>query len=619
MEHETNTQTDIQQNSKAANRKWVVLKRFRRSKRIYKDWLDAADEDYDFGLGKQWADEDKQNLATQKRPCLTFNRLRPLIDVVAGYQRENEARLKVRPEGGEDKLFSDIIDRVIMHINKTSKLDYKLGYVNDDGTICGKGYIEAYLNYDDDPIRGQLEFRQIPYYQFLPDPDCTEYDLNKGAEFGHKVVKYSRRKLKQMFPEKAAVIDAITPRNEEYYEALEEGGDDDYGNDPNSATVVREYNDPEGGEKPVNDDEELLLIEEWYKKYVSRFFTVDKSDDENDYKTFETKKEAEAFVQGQGGGKIFERKVAQMWVTSCIEDVLIRDEISPLEPFYNGFPFFRYMAKWSPSCKNELLKVQGIIRNLKDPQREKNKSHSQMLHILNTQANTGWIGDTNALTEAGWRDLAQLGSVPNVIIKKRRGSELREIQQKGVPAGQLQREVMADDEFNKSSGINPDLMGIQDKTASGRAISLRIKQAVTILVPMFQNYRYTKEILGRFVLKMIPNLFDKDAGGLTKLKKILGRKYLTENFKDENPDGMLAGYLTMIKDDKYDVEVTESDRSKTMRSEIFDQLIELAKTPAGAFLPGEMFVEYMDISNGEEIKKAIRDQRQMMSAGTAQK
>ena len=46
------------------------------------------------------------------------------------------------------------------------------------------------------------------------------------------------------------------------------------------------------------------------------------------------------------------------------------------------------------------------------------------------------------------------------------------------------------------SGINADALAIQDKTTSGRAIALRIKQAVTILSSYFRNFRYTKEMVG---------------------------------------------------------------------------------------------------------------------------
>ena len=204
--------------------------------------------------------------------------------------------------------------------------------------------------------------------------------------------------------------------------------------------------------------------------------------------------------------KVIERQVQEMWVAAMICGHILQDEISPFEPYYSGFPFFRFLADWAPNAKSELLRVQGLTRPLKDAQKEKNKSKSQFLHILNTQANSGWIGDNNALTKEGWKDLEAMGSKPGITVQKKPGSDLREILPKGPNMGHLQREQEADQEFKQLSGINPDLMGMQEGTASGKAISLRVKQAVLSLVRLFINYRYSKEIIGKFMLLMMPML-----------------------------------------------------------------------------------------------------------------
>src|SRR5210317_789506 len=42
-----------------------------------KEWNEVARDDIDFCLGKQWTDEDKASLNEQRRPCLTFNKIKP--------------------------------------------------------------------------------------------------------------------------------------------------------------------------------------------------------------------------------------------------------------------------------------------------------------------------------------------------------------------------------------------------------------------------------------------------------------------------------------------------------------------------------------------------------------
>jgi hypothetical protein len=595
------------------NRRDEMLRRYERCKDYYKGWNDEAEEDTKFALGDQWTDSDRQALADVGRPCLTFNRINPMLSIISGYQRENDARIRVRPEGYEDKLFSDVIDKCFKYIDKTSKMDYKLGFMFDEGTTTGKGFIEGFISYDDEPIRGQLDWRLIPARQVYVDPDCVEYDLNKGAEFVMKVGKYTRAKLKAMFPKKKNVIDSLEVEQDN---PLSEGDKDNYGNRPNSTTHLRTSDNLRMGEDS-DKDALLTLVEEWHKVYVTKYFVLNRTDDDNEIQEFKSKDEAQAFADSQGGGDVFDRQVPQMWVSSMINGELIQDVISPFDPHYNGFPIFRYIAKWSPTCKDEKIKIQGVVRALKDPQKEKNKSHSQMLHILNTQANTGWIADDNAMSEEGFAQLEKMGSVPGVVVKQRPGTNIREINVKGIPSGQLNREQMADMEFKQVSGVNTDLMGMQGETASGRAIALRIKQAVTILIPQFTNYRLTKEIVGKFVLQMIPHCFDT-----IKLKKVLGQTYLmtekSERYPEGLTDGVLSAFLTLVKDNKYDIEITENDKSKTMRSEIFDQLVELAKTPAGQALPPELIIDYMDISDANGIKAKMAQQRQLMAQQAAQ-
>lgn len=579
--------------------------RYRRCITYYGPWKKEAQEDYKFALGDQWTDSDKQKLKNQKRPCLTFNRIKPLLNLVSGYQRENAARIKVSPEGGEDKIFSEVIDKGMKAIDKWSKMSYKLGYLFDDGINCGKGHLEGLIDYDKDPIRGELKFKNNGPYRVMVDPDSMEYNFNEDAEYCFKVEKFSKGKLAKMYPDKKSTLSAIKTDEElEEETTLQEGDKDNYGNDVNATTVVTK-SDFADDDALLEPDLQLTHKEYWYKKYVTKFFVAD---DDGDAKKFNTKEEAEGFAQSKQR-KVFERKVAEMWVAMVVCGTLMQNSISPLEPNYNGFPFFRYIADWAPSAESELWKVMGITRPLKDPQREKNKAKSAFLHVIATQANSGWVGDRDALSSGGWRELRKMGSSAGIVVKKKKGSELKEIQPKAPQMAQIMRERAADEEFYRISNINPDLLGMQDKTQSGRAIALRIRQAVLALVRMFVNYRYTKEIIGLFILKMMPELFDAK-----KLSKVLGQKYMRENKLDE---GVLAGYLTMIKDQKYDVSVTESDQASTTRAEIFEQLVEMGK--AGIPVPPDLFVEYMDVQNSTEIKGRLQQFAQQQQAAEAQK
>lgn len=576
---------------------------------FYKDWNKAAKEDYQFALGDQWTDADRQALKNESRPCLTFNRIRPMINIIAGYQRENSARIKVGPEGGEDRIFSEVMDKAVRFIDKVSDLTFVLGYQFDDGCYVGRSYIEAFKTYDNDPIRGELNFELRTPYEIMPDPEFKGYDLNKGCKYVFKTKKYSKSKLIELFPDKKSIIQGFKEDNDELENNMSlnnvEGMNDDYGNNPNQTTVISkgEY----GSEPEFDDDIQFTLKEYWHYKLTDKFFVIEAGSE--DPKRFDTQKEADAFAAKQGAGiKAIKRQVKIMWATDYVCGVILQDVESPLAPDYTGYPFFRFLADWAPNAEKEEFRTQGIVRPLKDPQREKNKSKSQALHILNTQANSGWIADDDALSPQDFTKLEEMGSKPGLVVKKKRNSELREITPKAQNQGFVQREMQADEEFKQIANINPDLLGLQDNSStSGRAMQTRIKQAILALSRLFTNYRYTKKILGNFILAMMPAIVDEK-----KLARIVGTQYMQQNNISE---GTLAAYLQMVKDDRYDVIVAEADSQASERYETFQELLELAKT--GAPIPPDLFIDYMDMPNSQEVKQRIQQYMQQMQQAAA--
>ena len=62
-------------------------------------------EDFNFNEGgdKQWLPEDLQKLRKEKRAVATFNLIKPVVDFIAGYQKEREQDYRAFPRGSEDE------------------------------------------------------------------------------------------------------------------------------------------------------------------------------------------------------------------------------------------------------------------------------------------------------------------------------------------------------------------------------------------------------------------------------------------------------------------------------------------------------------------------------------
>jgi hypothetical protein len=646
----TKDTTDLQKNLSEFEKKWgqkdstgMVARTMRRAKIAIigvNDWNKSAREDFRFALGDQWTEEEREKLKEQSRPCLTFNKIEPLINLVGGYERENSMRIRIFPEGGEDKIFSEIGDKALKAIDKWSKLNYKLDHIFDDGITCGKGWLEMAISYDDDIINGDLIFRQRTPFEVLVDPESNEYD-HSDAEYMIKLVRVTRSYLKQMYPSKKGVIANIQDDLTNWLtdgQSLKEGDADNYHLGKETSGIPDQYGlDSQQG----REEEKLYLLEHWYQEFKEKFFVFDyKMNKLEEYETEalaqskrdELLDEAQAkYEQAMIGYqlaltqpdpnnppvepsreeldiRVIKRNVPEMYFCAvCGGELLQKPAISPLEPYYSGFPFFNYYASWMSSAPSSELQIKGITRNIKDANREINKSRSQFLHILNTSANSGWIGDEDALTPAGWKDLESLGSTPGVTIKKRTGKELNRIEPVAPSMAQILRGDKGESDIKEISGINTDALAIQDKTTSGRAISLRIKQALTILSRYFRNFRYTKEMIGGAIFAMLPEIFD-----VASLRKVLGLEFMKINNID---DGYLQAFFAQIKDGKYDVVITEADNSASIRQETFEQLMEMAQ--AGMPIPPDAILEFSAIPNSKEIIERVKAYIEQQAAGGA--
>ena len=131
---------------KAAN----ILSDLKRAKSVKRDWLDEAEEDFAFAVGKQWRDEDKLTLERAGVPALTINKIQPNLFMISGYQRQNRPDIVAYPEGDEDSLYAEVVTRLIHNAVKISDAGYKQSEQFEDGVICGEGWIEPYIDYSND-------------------------------------------------------------------------------------------------------------------------------------------------------------------------------------------------------------------------------------------------------------------------------------------------------------------------------------------------------------------------------------------------------------------------------------------------------------------------------------
>lgn len=618
------------------------LKRARLGKR---DWLKQAEEDFEFAVGKQWKDEDKKILEDAGIPALTINKIQPNLFLISGFQRQNRSDWVAYPEGEEDNLEAEIVTHLLKNAVKTCEGEYIVSEQFEDGVICGEGWVEPYIDYTEDLINGDLVLNKDNPLMIFPDPDGNKYDLS-DCEFVVKVSpKLSKDQVTKLFPDKEKEIESIQNGSLEF--SVGDSGE-------TTQTIDYPMTGNDGDKSDFSAPERCFdLIEYYYKKYVPKYIIADKS--VGQLKEAKDKKEADAYVsqananalsqaqqQSQATGqpldasqslvvaKVLKRIVPEIWVTCMIGKTIIDDYISPFYPKWKSYPFFPFFAHriTVPLSKAREYMTQGIVRSLKDPQRELNKRRSQELRILNSTANSGWLAEENTWKEKS--TVEKYGSTPGVTLEYKSGKPKPErITPAPLSQGHAQLAAENTQDMKEISGINADLLAMQDKgsDASGRAIHLRQQQGIIMLQRILDNFSRTQKMIGKFILSQLSELYTVETA-----MRVMGDSWIKDNFSvpvmmqspvDGTPVPVMEnGQMKMqvdqktamnvfqlvlngVDEGKYNVVIDETNNSPTVKMANYSMLLDMAGK--GVPIPPDVLVDESTLGEASKgkIKKAI--------------
>lgn len=638
-----------------------VVRDLKRARLAKRDWVKAAEEDFEFAVGKQWKDEDKKILEDAGIPALTINKIQPNLFLVSGFQRQNRSDWIAFPEGEEDNLEAEIVTHLLKNSVKTCEGEYIVSEQFEDGVICGEGWVEPYIDYSNDLINGDLILNKDNPFMIFPDPDGNKYDLS-DCEFVVKVSpKLSKDQVVKIFPDKETEISSIQDGSLEF--SVGDSGDTKQTIDYPMTGVDGDKNDFSATEKCYD------LIEYYYKKYVPKYIIADKS--VGQLKEAKDKQEADDYVaqanasalqaaqmQAQQTGqaldasqplvvaKVLKRIVPEIWVVAMIGKTIIDEYISPFYPKWKSYPFFPFFAHriTTPLSRAREYMTQGIVRSLKDPQRELNKRRSQELRILNSTANSGWLVEENTWKEKSV--VEKYGSTPGITLEYKSGKPKPE-KIMPTPLSQGHAQLAAENtlDMKEISGINADLLAMQTGgTDSGRAIHLRQQQGIIMLQRILDNFSRTQKMIGKFILSQLSELYTVETA-----MKVMGDAWIKENFSvpvmsptpspvdgqpvpQMGPDGQMVTQVDMksatnvfqmvlngVDEGKYNVVIDETNNSPTVKMANYSMLLEMAGK--GIPVPPEVLVDESQLGEASKskIKKAIATAQSAQNAMPAAK
>lgn len=532
-----------------------------------------AERDLRFFLGDQWSQREKSKLFNEGRNAFVFNRVRRTINMVTGYQRKNRLSSVVAPVENSDQKSADQRSQLLLHA-----MNYGDGYqmISDcfGGALkTGWNLMSVWVDYRDDPVNGDVKFCREPYNSFILDPYLTKLDLTD--------CNYALRR-KYLSVEQ---VSSLLPDHEKEIHKIHK-----FGWERDDKFTWLPY-------QRLSTGQEMMAYNESYRqKWKTVPVLVDMETGE--MTEFDMDRETiGAFLRQYPQLKVIKRSKRYIECQTIVNDNHIKTEID--KDGLDEYPFVPFICTFEPESDQWDLKVQSLTRCMIDPQREANIRRSQMVDIIDSQINSGWIATENSVVNP--QSLFQ--SSQGKVIWKKDGAppdSLQQIQAGQIPPSMFQLQELFDRDMVEIAGINDAAFGqTENANDSGVMMMLRQGAALVNLQELFDNLRNSQKSLSMKVLKLIQKW------NPAKVQRILNEPP-SEKFYDEDAT-------------KYDIVVQEGILTDTQRQMYFRQLVDLKQL--GAPVTGEMLAKAAPIQGKSEYieELAAMEKAQAEQAQQAQK
>lgn len=559
-----------------------VRELFKTGRDLEKDSLKKAKESEDYYAGKHWDEHERNRLESLNRAAVTINKIEKNVDQICGMQRQERTDIRFVPQEGGDQKVADILNLTSKHILNRCFFSREESAVFEDAVIAGRGLFNVFVKFDND-LRGEIIVEKFPYLDVVFGPH-EKLDLS-DCEYLIKHRWFSKAKLEQLWPDKA---DEIQKDFEDYLlpEPHVQYSHDQYASSDNVFAV--------GGDPLVNlAKKEFRVLECWRKVYEKASVIANAAEgfyfnaygwDAKDLKSART----------IPGFFVIENNITKFRVTKVAGGVVLSDEFPAELPADDFFVIPVY-------AKKRGYEFWGKVESAKDAQKYVNKNYSLALDIGNKMSAYGWFIDQATFPDNEKEKFKRTASSPGFIIELNDTNRPpQRVEGVKFPSELINLMEIGKNEITEQMNI---IISPNGANESGSLFAQRRNDKLLGSEYLFDNLSFAKQKLGRLLVKLIQKYYSPDRiirivrNAASKEPVELGGQPV-EEFSDEDIQLM----LTTTDLELYDVEVTESNWSPSMRLSTFMLLSELARS--GQPIPPEALLEFADMP-GEVRTKLI--------------
>lgn len=503
-------------------------------------------------------------IGTSARTMWSFNRVRPLLNLVSGHQRRSRKSTIVVPLDNGDQITADQFTKIIMGIYKRENVYESISEAFHQGAcVTGLNLLHVYLDFRNDPINGDIKVDNLAYNQFYMDPLFRKTDLS-DCNFIWRRSYISYEEAASLMPDKyKAIMDLPANTSGAAQDLKFQYMPENYGMTRKNSVAYDEY---------------------YYRSYRSQKLLVDKESGDTLDVSNKPEIDIERFLDENPRVILMEQSIPTVRLAIMMQEEVVFDGPQPLG--IDIYPFVPVLGYYNPMMPTFYSRIQGIARSLRDPQTLFNRQMISANDILESQINSGWIFKEEAVLDVN--HLFQTG--PGRMIPLKRGAQMTDVQPipiSQVPPAIFQLMESSSKELNMVSGINEELIGSAIDDKAGILSALRQGAGLTTLQPLFDRLNLSQNLLGNIMLQTIQANYTP-----AKVSKFL--------------EGQQPAPLFYNKAfGKYHCMIEEGFDTESQRQLAFAQLIQLKEM--GINVPAKHLIESATLQNKTELIQAIEE------------
>jgi len=544
-------------------------------------WRRAAREDFAFTSGDQLDEKDKARLREMNRPIIVMNRIEPVVDSVAGAEVANRQEVQFLPRTVGEVQVNEVLTAAAKWFRDQCDAEDEESDAFRDTIICGMGWTETRLDYEDAPD-GAPRIERIDPLEMVWDASARKRNLTDMRRLFH---------VRRDIPiDEARALCPGEHFEDADYNASWVDVDEGEAKKPHENDSHFYNKDDVNGAGDALDRSVTMVRAQWWER-VPVYLVLDPTNPEDILTlTAEQFRLLDEKIRFAGGAVTFTKSTRKVYKQAFLGRVLLEIGDAPCREHFS----FKCITGKRDRNRNTWY---GLARAMKDPQRWANKWMSQTMHIMNTTAKGGIAAERGAFFddeadgEASW---AKQDAVTYLRPGALSGPNPKFIQKPTSPFPQSSFELMqfAISSIRDVSGVNIELLGMQSAAGQAASLDLQRKQsAMTILQPLFDSLRRYRKEQGRLLLYLIENYLSDG-----RLIRVVGADQ--------------AQYVPLIRQqgvNTYDVIVDEAPTSPNQKEATWTMLTQLLPV-IGKMLPPATWLALMKYSPlPTSAQKAITD------------